>query len=151
MRPGGYNPLRWDCDETGCFNEKCRPKIELFAKCFSGKNNFSDVDGWCERGGAFCVLEWKGPGGKVGTGQKISFENFTKLHKKNVVVVVHGNAETMDVEGYEMFVRGKHRRYKHANFDDLCDVFQRWEKWALNKSASNGKTIKLVRKYKDEE
>ena len=30
----GYNPLRWDCEKSGCFNIKCRPKLEQFAGVF---------------------------------------------------------------------------------------------------------------------
>ena len=40
----GFNPLRWDCATRGCFNQKCRPKIELFAGCFPDRMSFGDVD-----------------------------------------------------------------------------------------------------------
>ena len=50
---GGYNPMRWDCEKSGCFNVKCRPKIEVFAECFPGRINFGDMDGRVELGGYF--------------------------------------------------------------------------------------------------
>ena len=37
IRADGYNPLRWDCERQGCFNLKRRPKIEVFADCFPGR------------------------------------------------------------------------------------------------------------------
>ena len=33
----GYNPLRWNCDDRGCYNVKHRPKIEFFAGALPGK------------------------------------------------------------------------------------------------------------------
>ena len=39
----GANPLRWDCAKRGCFNEKKRPKIEVFAECFPGRISFGKI------------------------------------------------------------------------------------------------------------
>ena len=58
-KPLGYNPLRWDCGKSGCFNKILRPRIEEFAGCFPGRISLSDIDGIVEVGGFFLLLEWK--------------------------------------------------------------------------------------------
>ena len=52
----GFNPLRWNCEERGCFNLQKRPKIEVFSACFRGKISFGDVDGIVEISGNFPIL-----------------------------------------------------------------------------------------------
>jgi hypothetical protein len=123
----GWNPLRWNCDTNGCFNKLRRPKIEVFAECFPGKSNFGDVDGLVEVNGHFCLLEWKGTGGQVHTGQRISFERFVAC-PGNVVFVVNGNAETMTVSSYDVF--WKNQRQHHPG--SLDDVKKRMKSWAAH-------------------
>lgn len=125
----GYNPLRWDCEKSGCFNQKRRPKIELFADCFPRRINFGDVDGLVELNGFFCLLEWKGMGGKVGTGQRISYEKFT-LMPGNTVFVVEGDAETMDINRYQLFWEGKSHKWVEADLAGLKDRLRRWVNFA---------------------
>ena len=55
----GYNPLRWNCDDRGCYNVKHRPKIEFFAGALPGKIAMTDVDATTEVNGHFLFLEWK--------------------------------------------------------------------------------------------
>jgi metallo-beta-lactamase family protein len=62
-RDNGFNPMRWDCAEQGCFNHKKRPKIELFADCLPGRIAFSDIDAIAEINGNLLLLEWKDPFG----------------------------------------------------------------------------------------
>jgi hypothetical protein len=52
----GYNPMRWNCEKDGCFNVKCRPKIEQFADCFPGRIAVSDIDGIVEINGRLGLL-----------------------------------------------------------------------------------------------
>ena len=129
--PDGYNPLRWDCGADGCFNKKRRPKIEVFADCFPRRINFGDVDGLVEINGKFCLLEWKGDGGKVSTGQRISFERHTKQQDGNVVFVAEGDAETMSVHRYCVFYRGKQSAWRDATLIDLKAAITRWVRKVL--------------------
>lgn len=125
---GGFNPIRWNCSEQGCFNKKLRPKIEMFTDCFPGKISLGDIDGMAERDGAFILLEWKADGGVLGKGQEIAFRNFSKF-SRCIVIVVHGNPETMIVEGYSYFWNGKQVPFEAKTFDDLFDFIKRWVNW----------------------
>ncbi len=124
-RGSGYNPLRWDCDRDGCFNKKRRPKIEVFYDCFPGKINFGDVDGLVEWRNKFCLLEWKGDGGELRTAQRIAFERFTES-SGNIVFVVHGNPETMEVEKYGYYFNGKFHSVSNGNLEKLKILIRRW-------------------------
>lgn len=124
----GFNPMRWDCEKSGCFNKKRRPKIEQFAGCFPRRINFGDVDGLVELNGYFCLLEWKGDGGKLHTGQRMSFEAFTR-QLGNIVFVVDGNAETMKIQRYSMFWLGKQTPPEITDLDGLRTKLQGWVSW----------------------
>ena len=102
----GFNPMRWCCKKDGCFNDLRRPKIEVFAVCFPGRINFGDMDGLVEINGYFGMLEWKGKGGVIKLGQRITFERFTR-HLGNTVFVVEGDAKTMKVGRYCCFWKGR--------------------------------------------
>jgi hypothetical protein len=123
----GFNPMRWNCETSGCFNTKRRPKIEVFADCFPSRINFGDVDGLVEYG-SFCLLEWKGEGGSLRTGQRISFEQFTR-QPGNIVFVVDGNAETMEVTRYSIFWAGSHQTAIDANLDELKERIKAWVRY----------------------
>lgn len=129
MKPLGFNPLRWNCERDGCFNKTRRPKIELFADCFPRRINFGDVDGLVEIGGSFCLLEWKGDGGSLRRGQELSFQAFT-AKPGNVVFVVHGDAETMEVKRYSFFWQKQHRPFVPATLDVLKNHIRAWAQWS---------------------
>ena len=128
----GFNPMRWNCDVDGCFNKKRRPKIEVFADCFPRRINFGDVDGLVEYCGAFCLLEWKGEGGAVRQGQARSYIEFTQK-AGNIVFVVEGNAETMEVQNYFIFWDGHRHRSQEATLDDVKTRIRGWVSWVENK------------------
>lgn len=127
IRARGYNPLRWDCTSHGCFNKKKRPKIELFADCFPGAINFSDVDGIVEMGGRGLLLEWK-PSPNISGGQEIMYRKLTET-KILSVICVSGNAETMLVDHIARFEDGNWYKWKPAT---LLDVQIAALKWARN-------------------
>lgn len=131
----GYNKLRWDCDKDGCFNTKRRPKIEEFAVCFPRTINFGDVDGLVELSGKFCLLEWKGDGGSVKTGQRISYETFTRI-EGNIVFVVNGDAETMEVRSYSLFWKGRHYPTIQADLSATQQRIKQWADWAAQRKAA---------------
>ena len=124
----GENPMRWNCERDGCFNLKRRPKIEVFAECFPRRINFGDIDGMVELSGAFCLLEWKGDGGALRTGQRLSYIQFTRSHG-NIVFVVHGNAETMAVDGYYIFWQGQQEPFVAATLTDVKERIRKWAHW----------------------
>ena len=123
--PEGYNKLRWDCAADGCFNVKRRPKIEMFADCFPRRINFGDVDGIVELNGFFCLLEWKGAGGAIKTGQRITFEKLTAT-AGNCVFVIEGDAETMTVERLCKFWKGKRGEWAVAQLGDVKESIRGW-------------------------
>lgn len=137
MRPGGHNPMRWNCDSSGCFNIKRRPKIEVFSDCFPGLISFGDVDALVEVKGAFCLLEWKGKKANgaypdLGTGQRVALTAFTRLHPNNVVFVVNGDAETMQIDSMQMIFRGKVGATTQVNLSGLKQRISAWAEWAKN-------------------
>ncbi len=124
--PAGYNPMRWECKKDGCFNLKRRPKIELFADCFPGRINFGDVDGLVEIRGSFCLLEWKGGGNHIPTGQARSFQAFTEQRLGNVVYVVCGDAEHMTVRQFCRYWNGKRLAWQDADLEGIKDSIRGW-------------------------
>jgi hypothetical protein len=124
------NGLRWNCRVRGCFNENCRPKLEVFAGCFPRKINFGDVDGIVELNGRFLLLEWKGPGGTVKLAQLRSYLAFTRQSDGNVVFVVGGAADTMRVSDFAIVWQGKFFPSTPGNLDDLKQRLRAWAAWA---------------------
>jgi hypothetical protein len=133
--PNGCNPMRWDCERNGCFNKLRRPKIEMFAECFPGRINFGDVDGIVEMRGKFCLLEWKGDGGALRLGQQLTYNAFTK-EEGNTVLVVHGDAETMEVNAFSYFWKGVQSTPKDATMDDVKAFVVRWVGYVTSKEAA---------------
>ena len=129
--------MRWRCKNDGCFNLKRRPKIEEFSDCFPGRINLGDVDGIVEINGWFLMIEWKGAGGSVGKGQEIMYKQLTRLAKpgcprhaqRNIVIIVHGDAETMEVSGYQVYRTGAARPPKKGSLDSVKEVCVEWVGW----------------------
>lgn len=127
LTPRGYNPLRWKCDESGCFNTKRRPKIEVFKECFPRGISFGDVDGLVELRGSFCLLEWKtGANPNIPQGQHRSFLAFTEQRLGNVVYVVEGDAETMVVRRFCRYWNGKQLAWKRDDLDGVKGSIKGW-------------------------
>jgi hypothetical protein len=125
----GYNPLRWDCEKDGCFNIKRRPKIEMFAPAFPGKINFGDVDGQVEINGHGLQLEWKTGKGHIPTGQRIAYEKLTITGLLTALIVV-GDAETMQVDKYCFFFKGKQKEWRIGSLNSVIEDIKGWVKWA---------------------
>ncbi len=128
-KPSGYNPMRWDCTKDGCFNQKMRPKIEVFAECFPGKINFGDVDGIVEINSHALMLEWKGHIGVIPTGQRIMYERITKNGFFAVLCII-GNPETMEVKQYQIFWKGKLGPVVVCDLIGLKDKIKNWADYA---------------------
>lgn len=121
----GYNFLHWDCDKDGCFNVLCRLKFHIFAECFPGSINFSDVDGIVEIGGHGLMLEWKKRNVLLPEGQRIMYSMLTKNAPLTVLCVV-GNAETMKCTHYSFFYKGKYHKPVETNLDGIKTLISRW-------------------------
>lgn len=123
----GFNPMRHQCDRDGCFNIKHRAKIEAFAPLLPGKCAFGDVDAVAEVKGRFLFLEFKGgPRRDLQTGQRLLFERMTALSDRITVVVVNGDAESMDVRGCLVIHRGQLGKWENCDLDGLKGRIQTW-------------------------
>ncbi len=128
--------MNWDCKKDGCFNVRRRPKFGVFDDCFPRRINFTDVDGLVEIGGHFLMMEWKGDGGSIKKAQHLVFQRFTS-NPMNVVIIVHGDAETMSVQAFGYYFRGKYHEAKTATLSDLKKWLRRWATWSDRRLAPN--------------
>lgn len=126
----GYNPMRWDCSKRGCFNQHRRPKIEQFATCFPNRIAMSDIDATVEVNGHFLFLEMKGYQGAIPTGQRIYFERLTQLSDRIVVLVVCGDAMTMQFDAMCWVYKGKLSAWRQSSFDDVSALMRNFAAWA---------------------
>ena len=134
---GGYNPLRWDCEKRGCFNIKRRPKIEIFSDCFPGRINFGDVDGIVEINGFALMLEWKtSAANELPKGQQIMYERITQTRKVAVIVII-GDAETMECKKYCLFFNGKQNKWAVADINQTKERIKKWAIWAKANGSTN--------------
>jgi len=122
--------LQWDCQRQGCFNQKKRPKIEMFAACLPGKIAFSDVDGVVEIKGNLFLLEWKSHG-EIPLGQKILFQRLTQFAPATVLIV-EGNAETMEVDTIRYVSSGHVDEPFDADVGKLSELIEDWGNWAFS-------------------
>jgi len=119
------------CEKDGCFNVKRRPKIEVFADCFPGKISFGDVDGIVEINGRALLLEWKPSEKSIMDGQRIMYERITVGGLLTVLIVV-GNAETMEIKKASAFVDCKQAEWVDCDLQKLKGVIKRWRAWATS-------------------
>jgi hypothetical protein len=132
MTAPGFNPLRWDCGVQGCFNQKRRPKIEVFADCFPGRISLGDVDGIVEIGGNALLLEWKSEARELPTGQRVLYQRLTWSGPVAVMIVV-GDAETMAVTATSVFDGGSRfpeHGYEPADLALIKTRLTAWSRWA---------------------
>jgi len=119
----GFNPIRWNCDEKGCFNKKKRPKIEMFSGVFSGNIGMTDVDATVEEFGRFLFIEFKSHQG-IGVGQSVYFERLTKLSDKITVMLVEANAETMEVFSFCTIRHGIRSEWQACDMEQFIGVLK---------------------------
>ena len=129
---GGYNPMRYDCSASGCYNKALRPRIETFSECFPRQIAMTDVDAMVEMNNKFLMIEWKARGGSVSRGQEIMFERLTKDNDQFVVYVVEGCPKTMEVTQYIRYHNSMVQRFPCPNgkgLDTLKANIRRWVKF----------------------
>lgn len=125
-----FNPMRYDCEKSGCYNTKHRLDFGVFYDCFDGKISMSDIDAAVEVNGNFLFLEWKSHSGDVPTGQRIFFENMTHDNKRFQVLVVHGDAETMEIFNVAFVSMGKIFPFEPCDMEKLQSIIRGWNDWA---------------------
>ena len=117
--------MRWDCGHSGCWKDKNLLKLGVFDECFPGKIGFSDVDGVVEIDGNFLLLEWKYGDSILPEGQRIMFEKMTQ-DERWTVVIVNGNAESMEVSSVRVIAKGRMRQSEESSIGSLklgCNVW----------------------------
>lgn len=125
MSDNGYNPLRWNCSAEGCYNIKQRPKIEIFSDCFPGNINFGDLDAsLVEINQRALLLEWKGSLA-IPLGQELTYKNLSRTNLFIAIVVV-GDAETMAVTHYRLYIAGSTEGWVEADLSKVKAVLKRW-------------------------
>lgn len=134
----GFNPLRWNCAERGCFNTLKRPKIEFLAEALPRKMAFSDVDAITEYKAHFLMLEWKSYVGNLPVGQRIMFERLTAPGRKTVIFIVVGNAETMEVSHLMVYARGQAKQWTACDLEALKQKIREWVKY-VDESTQTGR------------
>lgn len=123
----GFNPMRWQCSDRGCYNVKHRPKIEIFAASLPGKIAMTDIDATTEVNGHFLFLEFKsGEPRPLPTGQRIYFQRLTLLSDRIWIVIVCGDAETMVITHIMKFWRGISSSWQPSSLQDLMERIERW-------------------------
>lgn len=121
----GYNTMRWDCTQKGCFNTHRRPKIEVFSDLFPGRISFGDVDAIVEINGNALLLEWKSDRNDLPKGQEIMYKRLTRSSPLSVLVVV-GDASTMAVTAMGDFFRGNYTPVRPCSIDDVRAAIASW-------------------------
>lgn len=125
MSNNGFNPIRWNCLDRGCFNFHKRPKIEEFAECLPGKIAFTDIDAIVEVGGHFLLMEWKEAKGAIQRGQDLMFQRMAETGVFTCVVVV-GDEKTMEVSEIKTYNVDGVSDWRVCDFSQLKEAIQSW-------------------------
>jgi hypothetical protein len=127
----GYNPMRWKCAESGCFNLHARPKVEIFARLFPRRCSMGDIDYEVELNGYFLRVEFKRFPGKIPDGQRILFDNLLTIpRKKFTVLCVALDARTMQVS-HVMLYTGPQSEWMRRDLAWLEEYFDWWQAKAV--------------------
>ena len=126
---GSLNVMNWDCQKDGCFNIKKRLKFWVFSKCFPGNINFSDVDGIVEIDGKALMLEWKSDDIDLPKGQRIMYTRLTRDERLTVMILC-GNAETMEVSHLGYFFAGKYSCPAQSTTEQAREWISSWVEYA---------------------
>lgn len=103
-----------------------------FKGLISSNPNFvpSNVDGIAERNGKFLVMEWKRPGERISTGQKLLLQALA-ANPAFVVIIVNGNTDNETVVNSFFMLTLKGEPYKRGTgIESLKTFYKEWYKWA---------------------
>jgi hypothetical protein len=124
-----FKAFDWECSTDGCFNKLKRLKFGVLFDCFPGAISFSDVDGIVEIAGNALLLEWKPTPSVLSPGQRIMYQRIT-VGRRFSVMIVAGDASTMEATHRAGFVDGRWRDWKPATLDDVKSAIKGWTAWA---------------------
>jgi len=86
----------------------------------------SNVDGILERNGQFLILEWKRPGEKVSTGQKIMLQALA-AKPSFMVVIIYGNTDNETVIDSYWLLTPEGKPYKAGTgFESFKQFYRQW-------------------------
>lgn len=136
----GYNPLKWKCKESGCYNEKHRFKIEELKSAIPRKMAFGDIDATVEVNGRFLFIDFKGGRADLKVGQRIYFQRLTALSCRIKVIVVRANVETTTVSEFKVIANGKVGEWKEI---DLVGLKKRIKRWSMAADAKDKKCLTI--------
>lgn len=123
----GDNPLRWNCDDNGCFNDKCRPKIEVLSRQLQGKRAFMDIDATTEVGGRFLFIEFKsGKPRPLSTGQRLYYQRLTQASPYIKVIIVCADVATMECRHLCQIYKGVVGAWEDCDLPKLQARVKQW-------------------------
>ena len=123
-----------DCDRVGCWIKNHAAPFALLQDAFEGAIRPTDIDGMVERKGHFLTLEWKEDDTPIPQGQRILFENFTRLVHPDpdgvpacvVLVVWHTKDKPAEVLRYATFSEGRFSQPRAATLAQVWEVCFNW-------------------------
>lgn len=122
-----------DCERVGCWIKNHAAPFALLQDAFGGAIRPTDIDGMVERRGHFLTLEWKEEGTPIPQGQRILFENFTRLvHPQEsrpaciVLVVWHAKGEPAEIRQYADFREGRMSQPRAATLAQVWEACFNW-------------------------
>ena len=128
-----FQPLRWQCSQHGCYNDKLRLKFGVFKDCLPGKISFTDIDGTVEVNGYFLFIEWKsGMPSDLSAGQRIYLERLTRLSHRIKAVLAAGDAETMEVSHIRVIANGSVGQWEPIDIAGLKQRIRVWSNRAVS-------------------
>jgi hypothetical protein len=128
--PAGYNPLDWDCLFQDCYAIHGHANLELFKPCFGGKIAMTDIDATVEVNGCFLFVEFKPFGFDLKQGQKIYFQQLTRLSTRIDALCVRARLADMKVREKQIIRGGIVGTWEPCDFAELYAWIEKWAKWA---------------------
>jgi hypothetical protein len=118
--------------------------LQLFDKCFKGKNRLGDVDASIELNGYTLLIEFKSARNGMNQGQVLKAIRQAKYSGITTLFVFgkRNNPEAyLKIEPDASSEKGfKHSGYVPADLDAVCDQILRWVKWTEENSLVTDRT-----------
>jgi len=122
--------IRWDCDKSGCYKDKCIPDWGFLDKCFPRGIKATDIDGTVEIGRRFLFFEWKtlkkGVRGTLSKGQRLYFERLTMVSSVMTVFIFYGDVEARTIEEAQWIREGTISSVRSVTMSAVQAAVERW-------------------------
>lgn len=119
--------IRWNCETSGCYKDKCIPDWGFLQGAFPRGCRPTDIDGIVELDGNFLLLEWKN-GGEIPAAQRTLFRRITELSSDIIAVVLFGDTEKSTVECMQVVKNGEIGPKEACTTEEFVDKCRRWGK-----------------------